>query len=137
MCSTNASATILTQHAVVLTSVTNLKLPVMPITITIPSSTPQTEPVHQQVPFDAPDVALGGQRLLAYEKRSRWDEARAVGQEVDHTPPAARPRQPDPGQQPPNVAEGGHPAPPQAVHVDEKVIHPRQQWDLDLLRAKE
>ena len=44
------------------------------------------------VPLDAPDVALRGQRLLAYGERLRWEEAEAVNPAAWRARHPARPR---------------------------------------------
>ncbi len=49
---------------------------------------------HHLVPLDAPDIALWGQRLLAYGVRLRWEESEAVIPAVGHTRHPARPRRP-------------------------------------------
>ncbi len=52
---------------------------------------------HQPVLLVALDVALRGQRLLAYGERRHMDGTRAKIQEMGHAPPPIRSRQPTSG----------------------------------------
>ncbi len=60
---------------------------------------------HHQVPLDAPDVALRGQRLLAYRERLRREETEAVNPAAGRACHPARPRQPMAGEQWPEAAD--------------------------------
>ncbi len=71
------------------------------------------------VPLDAPDVALRGQRPLAYGERLRREEAEAVNPAAGHARHQARPRRPFARQQWPEVAKRQMPAPPVAVGRDD------------------
>ncbi len=71
---------------------------------------------HHPAPLDAPDVALRGQRLLAYGERLRREETEAAAGHAHHL---ARPRQPMARQQWPEAAERQMPMPPAAVGRDD------------------
>ncbi len=69
---------------------------------------------HHPVPLAVPDVALRGQRLLAYGERLRREEAEVEVTQPGHACHPARPRQPMAGHQLPEVAERQPPGPPMA-----------------------
>ncbi len=64
-----------------------------------------------QVPLDAPDVALRGQRLLAYGERLWREETEASNPAAGHARHSARPRRPMARLQWPEAAERQMPAP--------------------------
>ncbi len=74
---------------------------------------------HQPVPLDAPDVALRGQRLLAYGERLRRKEIEAGNPGAGRARPPARPRQPTARQEWLETVEGQMPVPPAAVRRDD------------------
>ncbi len=64
------------------------------------------------VPLDAPDIALRGQRLLAYGEMLRREETEVEVAEPGRTRHPTRPRRPIAGHQLPEVADRQPPAPP-------------------------
>ncbi len=74
---------------------------------------------HQPVSLDAPDVALRGQRLLAYGERLRWEEIEAGNPAAGHGRHSARPGWPTARQQWLETMDGQMPAPPAAVGRDD------------------
>ncbi len=72
----------------------------------------------QPVPLDAPDVALRGQRLLAYGERLRWVEIEAGHPGAGRACHPDRPRRPTARQEWLETVEGQMPAPPAAVGRD-------------------
>ncbi len=74
---------------------------------------------RQQVPLDAPDVALRGQRLLAYGERLRREEVETGNPGAGRTCHPARPRRPPARQEWLENGEGWMPAPPAAVGRDD------------------
>ncbi len=87
----------------------------------------------QPVPLDAPDIALRGQRLLAYGERLRREEIEAVNPAARRARHLARPHRPTARQQWLEAAEGQTPVPPAAIgrHNVRVMGQPRP------LRAKE
>ncbi len=71
------------------------------------------------VPLDAPDIALRGQRLLAYGERIQREETEAVNPAAGRARHPARPRRPMARQQWPEAAERQMPTPPAAVGRDD------------------
>ncbi len=71
------------------------------------------------VPLDAPDIALRGQRLLAYGERLRREEAEVVNPAAGCARHPARPRQPMARQLWPEAAERQIPVPPAVGGRDE------------------
>ncbi len=69
---------------------------------------------RRPVPLDAPDVALRGQRLLAYGERLQREEAEVAIVEPGRTCHPARLRQPMAGRQPPKAVDRQPPTQPMA-----------------------
>ncbi len=88
---------------------------------------------HQPVPLDAPDVALRGQRLLAYGERLRREEAETGNPGAGRTCHPARPRRPTARQEWLETVEGQMPAPPAVVGRD----NVRMRGQTRPLRAEE
>ena len=74
---------------------------------------------RQPVPLDAPDVALRGQRLLAYGERLQREEVETVNPAAGRARHPARPRRPVARQQWPEAAERRMPAPPATTGRDD------------------
>ncbi len=73
---------------------------------------------HQTVPLDAPDVALRGQRVLAYGERLRREEIEAGNPDAGRARHPAKPRRPTARQEWPETVEGQMPVQPEAVGRD-------------------
>ncbi len=73
----------------------------------------------QPVPLDAPDVALRGQRLLAYGERLRREEAETGNPGAGRARHPARPRRPTARQEWLETVERQMPAPPAVVGKDD------------------
>ena len=73
---------------------------------------------RQPVPLDAPDVALRGQRLLAYGERLRRDEAETGNPGAGRARHPARPRRPTARQEWLEAVEGKMPVQPAVAGRD-------------------
>ncbi len=74
---------------------------------------------HRPVTLDTPDVALRGQRLMAYGERLRWDEAEIASTDPGCARHPARPRRPMAGHILPEAADRRPPMPPMADGGDD------------------
>ena len=88
---------------------------------------------RQPVPLDAPDVALRGQRLLAYGERLRREEAETGNPGAGCACHPARPRRPTARQEWLETVEGQVPALPAVVERDDV----RMRGQTRPLRAEE
>ncbi len=88
---------------------------------------------RKQVPLDAPDVALRGERLLAYGERLCQEEVETGNSGAGRAHHPARPHRPTAKQEWLETVEGWMPAPPAATGTDDV----RMMGQPRLLRAEE